>query len=343
MALWGQGDARWIVEEREDAKNVNNWHWSEVDASSSSKKFFKDKFLALSATGTEGSVRISEMTTCTGEASVNNRKGKVIYFFEWNIVLKWAGKTEMSNDNITGKIEIDNISEENTADEVDITTKQTKSGGEHNKLHQMVKSQLIPRCKEVIEEYLKFLQVNHGKQVILPTSKAEGGINSQPTAKPKTTVNTIKKKMDEAVISAKPENVDFKRTDITLTDTFKCCLDDLFQCFVNPDKMRAYFNGAAEVDPRESGKFSLLGGAISGSFLEIQPSKSIQLHWRFQDWPADMHSSVTLTFKDTGTSTELSLNQVGVPQYSVEQIKSGWYKYYFNAIKMTFGYGSSTL
>ena len=27
MAKWGEGDPRWIVEEREDAKNVNNWHW----------------------------------------------------------------------------------------------------------------------------------------------------------------------------------------------------------------------------------------------------------------------------------------------------------------------------
>lgn len=27
MAKWGEGDPRWIVEERADAKNVNNWHW----------------------------------------------------------------------------------------------------------------------------------------------------------------------------------------------------------------------------------------------------------------------------------------------------------------------------
>lgn len=97
------------------------------------------------------------------------------------------------------------------------------------------------------------------------------------------------------------------------------------------------------MDPRESGKFSLLGGAISGTYLEIDPPKSIQLHWRFKDWPADMYSSVTLTFKDTGSSTQLTLNQVGVPQYSVEQITSGWYKYYFNAIKARFHYGSGTL
>ena len=27
MAKWGDGDPRWIVEERADATNVNNWHW----------------------------------------------------------------------------------------------------------------------------------------------------------------------------------------------------------------------------------------------------------------------------------------------------------------------------
>ena len=27
MAKWGEGDPRWIVEERSDGTNVNNWHW----------------------------------------------------------------------------------------------------------------------------------------------------------------------------------------------------------------------------------------------------------------------------------------------------------------------------
>lgn len=27
MAKWGEGDPRWLVEERPDATNPNNWHW----------------------------------------------------------------------------------------------------------------------------------------------------------------------------------------------------------------------------------------------------------------------------------------------------------------------------
>ena len=31
MALWGQGDDRWIVSNREDGTNVNSWHWDETN------------------------------------------------------------------------------------------------------------------------------------------------------------------------------------------------------------------------------------------------------------------------------------------------------------------------
>ena len=41
MAKWGEGDPRWIVEERPDATNVNNWHWSEKNADAWSKAKFK--------------------------------------------------------------------------------------------------------------------------------------------------------------------------------------------------------------------------------------------------------------------------------------------------------------
>ena len=29
MAKWGEGDSRWLVQEREDGANVNGWHWQE--------------------------------------------------------------------------------------------------------------------------------------------------------------------------------------------------------------------------------------------------------------------------------------------------------------------------
>lgn len=58
------------------------------------------------------------MEKCEGEAIANNRKGKLIVFYEWNIVLKWVlnGKSK-----IEGKINIPNLSEENDISEVDVS------------------------------------------------------------------------------------------------------------------------------------------------------------------------------------------------------------------------------
>ena len=38
-----------------------------------------------------GNVVIEEVDKCDGEARANNRKGKLIFFYEWEITLKWKG------------------------------------------------------------------------------------------------------------------------------------------------------------------------------------------------------------------------------------------------------------
>jgi activator of HSP90 ATPase len=64
--------------------------------------------------------QIIEFDKLEGEATANNRKGKLIYFYEWNLVLKWHGKllNDESGEKIKGKITIPNLSEENTIDEI---------------------------------------------------------------------------------------------------------------------------------------------------------------------------------------------------------------------------------
>lgn len=60
------------------------------------------------------------MEKCEGEAVANNRKGKLIFFYEWNIVLKWT--SNVKDKKIEGKINIPNLSEENDISEVDVST-----------------------------------------------------------------------------------------------------------------------------------------------------------------------------------------------------------------------------
>jgi len=43
----------------------------------------------------------------------------------------------------------------------------------------------------------------------------------------------------------------------------------------------------------------------------------------------------------TKEDTKLSLSQKGVPVKELEATRQGWMRYYFHAIKQTFGFGSS--
>jgi len=48
MALKGQGDPRWLVSQRDDGKNVNNWHWTEADWSDWIKKKLRSELEGIS-------------------------------------------------------------------------------------------------------------------------------------------------------------------------------------------------------------------------------------------------------------------------------------------------------
>lgn len=63
-------------------RNVTNW---------SSDKL-KSLILGLSVENEEGSCEVTEVSKLEGEASINNRKGKLIFFYEWNLKATWTGK-----------------------------------------------------------------------------------------------------------------------------------------------------------------------------------------------------------------------------------------------------------
>lgn len=51
----------------------------------------------------------------------NNRKGKLIFFYEWDIVLEWTGTLKGGEKEVQGTINIPNLSEENNVSEVDVS------------------------------------------------------------------------------------------------------------------------------------------------------------------------------------------------------------------------------
>ena len=72
MAKAGEGDPRWIVQDREDGRNCNSWHWEEKDCMRWSRERLRELIAGLEAKiePTVGWAKIHEVSNVKGDVSV---------------------------------------------------------------------------------------------------------------------------------------------------------------------------------------------------------------------------------------------------------------------------------
>ena len=96
----------------QDAANVNNWHWAEIDLMPWAKERLEGLLVGLAAQNVpdKGWVKVTKVEECKGEASVSNRKGKRIVAYEISCKCKWEGQVDY--DDVSGELLLPYISED---------------------------------------------------------------------------------------------------------------------------------------------------------------------------------------------------------------------------------------
>lgn len=337
------GDPRWIVEERPDATNVNNWHWTEKNATPWSKQKLKELLEGFEINQSGIECRIKSFDKIEGEAAANNRKGKLIFFYEWNLVLKWEGRLEGEKSYLTeGKATIPNLSEENDIDEVEITIQIDES----NELNERIKAFMYnigrDKIREQLDKYVKTLKLDYSKDLILPSKDDKNAV--KPDAVKTFASGFNKKVLDQPVESSKTNNNVGVRIDVQtvkLSEKFICRAVDLYDAFTRPEMVAAFTQSSnIKMEPIKGGEFQLFGGNITGKFTELVPHSKISQQWRYKQWPSGHFSNVTIELDERDDHTELRLTQSGVPVNEVDTTKQNWGRYYFDGIKRAFGFGT---
>ncbi|XP_068110572.1 activator of 90 kDa heat shock protein ATPase homolog 1 [Hyperolius riggenbachi] len=337
MAKWGEGDPRWIVEQRADATNVNNWHWTERDASGWSNDKLKELFLAVRVTGEEGSCEVTEVNKLDGEASINNRKGKLIFFYEWDVKLNWTGETS-AGVKYKGHVEIPNLSDENDPSEVEIRVSLAKDEPD-TRLIELMRRDGVQRLREAIAQYISTLRTEFTQGMILPAANGvshTAATDVQKKAHTKETQNTKSSTCPNT-------GVKIPTCKFSMKEMFMTSPEELYRVLTCQELVQGFTHAPAIVAAEKGGKFQLLGGNVSGEFVELESEKRIVMSWRFKTWPAGHHATITLTLSENGGETELQMEARGVPQSEEQHTKDGWKRYYFDGIKQTFGYGAMLL
>lgn len=330
MALWGQGDPRWIVEERPDSTNVNNWHWTERDASTWSKIKLKELFQTLKEETVDGSWGIEEVKTVTGEATVNNRKGKLIYFYEWDITLNYKGIVAGSDLEHKGTISIPNLSDENSSSDLDVQVIAKDDAKNAEKLKTVIRKNGISMCQKICEQYVEDLKSEFSKGMVLETkdqkknavNEAKGtlSVNKNNAANAKFS-NEIQGLSIKDVISCDKGNT----KEIRLKEEFSNMpTDELFKILTLDARLSAFTRSNCVSDSKPGGQFSLMNGNILGSYVQLIPGEKIIQKWKFKEWPADVFSTVTMELEQKSGNTILSLTQSGIPEIDKVRTETGW-------------------
>lgn len=335
MAKWGEGDPRWIVEERPDATNVNNWHWTEKNACAWSQEKLKELFINSKIEGDGVLCEIVEMEKCEGEAVANNRKGKLIFFYEWNIVLKWTS-TAKSDKQVEGKINIPNLSEENDISEIDIEVTLKDSTEEGEEIKKFLHTKGKDTIREKLKRYVSSLKEEFSKGMILPKKD-----NVKENISSITSGFNVKMQMNATAAPTnnnKTAECKIGTTSIKQRIKFQCRAEEFYNVFTTTEMVQAFTKGAVKLEAKKNGRFELFGGNIHGEFLEIAPTKIVQ-KWRCKQWPSGHYSDVTIDICEKNDHTEVILTQAGVPESEESVTKENWDRYYWDAIKRTFGFG----
>ncbi|XP_004493603.1 uncharacterized protein [Cicer arietinum] len=357
MAKYGEGDKRWIVEERPDGTNVHNWHWSETNCLEWSRTFFTNLLSNLTILNGEGNLFIKTTTirNLNGEAYINIRKGKIIPGYEISLTLSWEGEARDSDGKsllkVNGTVEIPYISDENADEDPELRVIVEDEGP----IGKRIKDAMFSKGKLLILEKVRVWVQSMAKggpvKEELDTKKPlPQPLNQNQNCAPVVTAaNASVKKEDKVAEKKKAKEKESKkgRKSIVLTERFNCRAKDLYEILMDENRWKGFTQSNARISKEVGGEISIFDGSVTGSNLELQEAKLIVQRWRFGSWIDGVQSQVRLVFEEPEPGvTVVKLTHTDVPEEDrygnatvVENTERGWRELIFQRIRAVFGFG----
>lgn len=298
MARYGEGDKRWIVEERADGTNVHNWHWAERDCLEWSRARLSALLAGLTVLDGEGglTLRTVALDKLDGEAYVNIRKGKVIPGYELSLTLSWEAEaaSESGAVKVTGAAEVPYLADENADEDPDL---RVTIRGDETPLARRAKDAFLSRGKPLVLEKIREFVAAMAKG-----GPAKDELESKKTpakAAPGAAPATKKEEAPAPAPAVKEKKAKGKDKEgfktIEMTEKFYCRAKDIYEILMDENRWKGFTQSNARISREVGGEFSLFDGSINGVNEELQEGKLIAQKWRFGSWPDGLYSSVSFS------------------------------------------------
>ena len=332
MAKVGEGDQRWIVKERDDGANCNNWHWSEKNLTGWSKEQLESLLvgaLGLDEAGGKGWCKVTALEKMTGDVTVQSRKQKKFPLYELEITLKWKGELWDADGKMlteaSGKVKIPDLSEE-TYDDLEMSvTCDDEADAAKRPLKEAMRTAGAKRIREQCIAFVAKLKENIN-------AGHEGTMSKRPPPS---------ERVNNQYVTASSESG--KTSTVSLKYSFNPPPHVMYDTLLDTDRIRGATASDATMSKDVGGKFVMFSGAVEGTNLALEPydaaagSATIKWQWRFNTWQPGAFSEVTIVLSDKDGSTALELTQTGVPEDELERTEKGWKGLLFDRLKAMLG------
>uniref|UniRef100_A0AC35TTP8 Aha1_N domain-containing protein n=1 Tax=Rhabditophanes sp. KR3021 TaxID=114890 RepID=A0AC35TTP8_9BILA len=326
-------------------QNHNNWHWVEKNADRWSKDVFEELFTGIEVTRGPVNLKFTGIKSSIGEARANNRKAKLIFLYEWVIKVNFIATVTGFDAEYKGEIEIPNLSDENTADEIDCTSTVETKGPHESDIKSLINKEGTALVQKQCAIYINRLKTEFSKGLIFPV----GPIKEQIVIKGKSSA-VDKKSFQNTVVQSGEEKKQevvtgpVEVTTFTAKDSFRVSPDNLWKLVFEKENVARWSNSnPTQYDFKENGAFNLLNGQISGTFTKITENDQVDCKWRIKSYPGDHHADVNFKIVDQGDSSDLIITCNNVPKAKYDETKVGLERYYLQFVGRTFMCSMSTV
>lgn len=287
-------------------------------------KAWFEKELLLEAFDKTAKVTIDKIQESTGDCDIAMRKGKIITIYDIKLVLGFSGSLAGDEDTkVEGKVTIPEVMHDNDEDDYVFDTEIFSETKEKGPVKDLVKTDIIPRLRTLLQKFPEALIEAHGKDVLIASqagvTPAVGTASNASNAPAAATV-----KSTESVSGNSTKHKTVNTSSISETYEFQTLAKELYITFLDQNRVAAWSRAAPNLDPKVGGKFSLFNGNIDGEFLELEENAKIVQTWRLQAWPKDHYAKLTLAFDQGLDGTNLRMVMDDVPLSQEDVVKSNF-------------------
>ena len=118
---------------------------------------------------------------------------------------------------------------------------------------------------------------------------------------------------------------------VILAASLPATADRLFDMYLDPVEHSAFTGSPVTIAAHSGASFRAFDGVLAGTILQVVPKRLVVQSWRSPHWgPADLDSTLILTFLAEGDRGRIELVQVNVVDQDFAGVSHGWEKFYWS-------------